>query len=221
MENILTLLNEERSKISVNIKRLMSLNDISEAELARRTGIPQTTINRLLSKGFDAKTNTLMPIASLFNVTVSHLIGEIPLELDNINYNLMTTNRDAWSSIPIIPWEQILGWRFLQEKVLVNQYQFIVTEKPVSKVSFAVYTRPFMAPLFREGSILIIDPKRELQDGVYVLVSFSMQEPTIRIVLFDGAALYLRHPLRLNEPLAEMDNTILVHGTIIECRTNI
>ncbi len=57
---------KKENVIITNITQLMQLHNISEAELARRTSIPQTTINRLLTKGLDAKTNTLKPIANLF-----------------------------------------------------------------------------------------------------------------------------------------------------------
>ncbi len=132
-----------------------------------------------------------------------------------------TINRDAWSSIPIIEWEQVTGWKFMQSNLSPNRYRFIITEKPISNNSFAVFTRPFMEPLFRSGSVLIIDPKKDLQDGVYVLLSFANQEPTIRMLNFDGNTIYLKHIIKINEPLHELDNNITIHGTIIECRTSV
>ncbi len=53
---------------------------ISENELARRTGVPQSTINRILSGvSRDPKTGTLQPLADYFGVTVAQLRGEASL----------------------------------------------------------------------------------------------------------------------------------------------
>ncbi|MBP9722934.1 MAG: XRE family transcriptional regulator [Gammaproteobacteria bacterium] len=210
---------KKENVIITNITQLMQLHNISEAELARRTSIPQTTINRLLTKGLDAKTNTLKPIANLFNVTVSHLIGEIPLDFRNINYYI-NSDYKTWSSIPIIPWDQVTNWRFAQSNVNPSKYKFIVTEKSLSNGSFGIFTRPFMQPLFREDAILIIDPKKELLDGAYVLLSFNHEDATIRQINFDGSKIFIKHPIRTAELPIELDNTINIHGLIIECRIN-
>ena len=59
----------------INIWRaLMDQAGLSEAELARQTNLPQTTINRLLLSGTsDPRANTLKPLADYFGVTIGQL----------------------------------------------------------------------------------------------------------------------------------------------------
>lgn len=58
----------------------MDRADITENELARQTGVPQPTINRILSgESRDPRTGTLEKLAEFFNVTVTQLRGEAPL----------------------------------------------------------------------------------------------------------------------------------------------
>lgn len=62
------------------LMRLMKRADISESELARRTSVPQPTINRILQGGSrDPRTGTLEKLAGFFNITVAQLRGEATL----------------------------------------------------------------------------------------------------------------------------------------------
>lgn len=56
---------------------------ISANELARRTGVPQPTITRILKgESQDPDTATLAPLARYYSITVSQLRGEEPLIRD-------------------------------------------------------------------------------------------------------------------------------------------
>ena len=73
-------------KLSQNLKILISNAKISENELARRTGIAQQIINRiLLGENQNPKILTIIPLAHYFGVSVSQLIGddEIQMKTDN------------------------------------------------------------------------------------------------------------------------------------------
>ena len=60
-----------------NLKKLMlSDGKISEGELSRKTGIPQSTIHRILSGEIkESKPSTLQPLANYFGLTVPELQG--------------------------------------------------------------------------------------------------------------------------------------------------
>jgi phage repressor protein C with HTH and peptisase S24 domain len=60
--------------LAANLKAFMSGAGLSENELARRTGVPQPTIHRVLSgKSEDPRSATLRPIAELAGVRVDDL----------------------------------------------------------------------------------------------------------------------------------------------------
>lgn len=66
------------NKVAENLRALMS-GRISENELARKTGVPQPTIHRVLSgKVEDPRDGTLRPLAMYFGVKVEHLRTKEP-----------------------------------------------------------------------------------------------------------------------------------------------
>lgn len=62
------------------LRNLMLNAKISEYELAKKTGVPQPSINKILNgKNTNPKISTLRPLAQHFMITISELIGETPL----------------------------------------------------------------------------------------------------------------------------------------------
>lgn len=75
----------DMQKLSANLEALMKdLGDISANELARRSGLDQTTISRILKGTIaDPGIRKLCVLADFFGVTLSQLIGEKPLKPEN------------------------------------------------------------------------------------------------------------------------------------------
>lgn len=64
------------------LKRLMQNEGDTTYSLAEKTGISQPTISRILKgKHGDLKQSTLVSLAKAYNVKVSQLLGEIPIEI--------------------------------------------------------------------------------------------------------------------------------------------
>jgi len=62
------------NQLADNIRRLMSVEDLSENQLSRNTGVPQPTIHRVLSgKVADPRDGTLRPLAEYFGTSVEEL----------------------------------------------------------------------------------------------------------------------------------------------------
>lgn len=66
------------------IAKLMAHKRWNEPTLAEKSGVNQSTINRFLSgKTDEASFQTIQGIAHALGVTVSQLIGEVPVEADD------------------------------------------------------------------------------------------------------------------------------------------
>ena len=62
------------SDISKNLSRLMSNNKLSQSALSRATGVPQPTINRILSQVTrEPRRDSVLRIANFFSVTPESL----------------------------------------------------------------------------------------------------------------------------------------------------
>src|SRR5690242_5224180 len=93
------------NQVSQILRKLMVVFNVKEAELARKTNLPQTTINRLILGGTsDPRAYTLKPIADFFGISIGQLCGFEFINFANIKHS-------TWHFIPIIDWEQITAWR--------------------------------------------------------------------------------------------------------------
>ena len=201
------------------LKLLLAESGIIEAELARQTGLPQTTINRLLlGETFDPRTTTLIPIAKFFGITVGQLVGEEPINPNRIQGAYNPTHRAAWSIIPIIDWNNAVSWIFQKEKYNPsNHNEWITTEQENSQEAFALRTLEFMEPRFKRNSIIIVDPKFKFGDGSYVIISINGGDATVRRIMKDGSDVSLKKLYGTDKPvkLTTRDDII---GTITETR---
>lgn len=203
------------------INRLMQEAGIKEAELARQTGLPQTTVNRLLlGATSDPRAHTLKPIADYFGVTIGQLCGFEPFP-DNRPHGLTNvTHRNAWQFIPIIDWDEITSWVFKHKNITpFNHKHWIGTERVLSEQSFALKSLAFMQPRFRKGSILIVDPKIDFRDGHFIVIALDSVNPTVRKVMIDGATTLLQ-PFAQDKVSIPLRHKHRIFGTIVESRIN-
>ncbi len=83
---------------------LMSKNRINSAELARKTGVAQPVVSRLMT---GVTTNpqilTIKPIADFFGVNLEQLLGIKPIEIQNcFDDNFLSEIRDKINSITTV-----------------------------------------------------------------------------------------------------------------------
>ena len=64
------------SEFIKRVKELMERDQISQKELAKLSGISESSISRYLSGSKEPRMDILTNIAKVFNVTTSYLIGE-------------------------------------------------------------------------------------------------------------------------------------------------
>lgn len=72
-----------KAKVGAILSGLMKDAGISESALSRSTGVPQTTINRIINGVTnDPRERVLAPIAKHFGITVPMLRGQVPMQGD-------------------------------------------------------------------------------------------------------------------------------------------
>ncbi len=157
-------------KLSSTLKQLLTKANISEAELARRTGIAQPMVNRLATgKNRNPKLETLKPIAKYFSVTFSQLLGEEDLPTDN---RADQFNNQSFQ-VPVIAWD-VMGQANTSDLSQNNSSHMIATTAKVSSKAFAVLiNNNEFEPRFPTNTVLTIEPEAQVSDNDFVLVKNS------------------------------------------------
>jgi SOS-response transcriptional repressor LexA len=182
MSNLATSL-ESIDDLTNTLHRLMDERKITEAELARRTNIPQPTLHKILSgKTGDPRASTLKSLACFFGVTIDMLLtGSLPVSA------AITTNSTKTQSIAIISWSDCLQANKLLLTLNSTNWDRWITTEHTSTSAYALSSKPSMEPRFPKGSILIIDNKITPEDGDLIVTHFpGTSEATLRELSIDG-----------------------------------
>ena len=165
------------------LNELMESRNITAAKLSKGTNIPPPTISKLLSGVTeDPKISTIAIIAKFFSVSIDQLMGITPLDKNNSNIHESV-------SLPIISWKQSVSYKeILSSLDEENWEEWVLTEKPLSELSFGLKTKHHLEPRFPIGSVLIVEPDLDVCEGDLVIVHYKdSSEATIREVIFDGS----------------------------------
>lgn len=209
-----------RPKLHEVISKLMQEVGINEAELARKTDIPQPTLHRILSGATQSPRGlSLAPIANFFSVTINQLMGidELP------GVRIAGTHNSriyGWTPIPIISWQKAAIWNKFKKKLQQSSWKaWTSTDLSVSDTAFALLVETdAMSPTFNEGTILVVDPFIKARNRDYVIVSLvSNNTTTFRQLLIDGDTKYLKS-INADFLTLPMDTNNRLIGTLVQAR---
>jgi transcriptional regulator with XRE-family HTH domain len=173
---------------------------IRPSELARRTGVPQPTIHRMVT-GTCPRPHmaSIKPIAEYFGLTPGQLKGEelIPglnmFKLDGL---------DGWAKIPLVAWKQLSTWPKQEYQYSVTEHgvatkkrdqTMTYTDANVKREAFAVYVNDkSMGPEFSEITLLIFDPEKAVENDSLMLIRLENGEVLFRQVLVKDGQRYYR-----------------------------
>src|SRR3990167_4538826 len=166
---------ETIENLTTNLRHIMKLKGITEAELARKTHIPQPTLHKILSgKTNDPRASTVKSLADFFDISIDELLTGAPSTKSQ-------NTASKTQSIPIISWGQCIdATNYIKNLTPTNWSCWIVSEF-LSEHAYALTSKPCSDLRFPKGTVLIIDPKITAEDGDMVIVHYpNTQEATLR-----------------------------------------
>ena len=208
--------------LSSILNRLLFERKMKPIELARKLGIPQPTMHRIVTgKSPNPHKSNLEPLAEYFDVTVEQLKGEEPLPENLWTDSLLPTKKVETLQIPILAWEQIPELEFPLSQPADD---FLIIAPHLSPNCFATYMDDSsMEPQFEKGTTLIIDPGKPFKDRGFILVLLSETSTLVfRQVLIDADYKYLKalHPDLSAFPMRVVEEDDKIFGTLVEARRN-
>ncbi|STX44780.1 HTH-type transcriptional regulator [Legionella donaldsonii] len=192
------------------LAELLEKFNLNVLELERMTGVPSSTIYRLLkNKNGNPTIEVLKKLSSFFQITVSQLIGEEPIDC---------------KQIPLIQPTEICSFLKLSQEGR-TQFNTIPIEFPTNNRCFATFSQDnMMEPFILVNSIVIIDPERDITNKDFVLlIKNENDSPKIRQIISDGEDFYIKI-LNSNFPIQIKRinlNAYTFKGVIVHYRTNL
>ena len=178
------------------IKKLMTKCEWSEGELARRSGVNQPTIHRIIAgTSRDPRAANLDKIAKALGTTAEYLRHGKADQKANVVEGPSIKGR-----YPLISWVAAGAWCDITE---IHPADAMLYPCPVSCSDRTFVLRVqgvSMEPLFRDGDLIFIDPAADVRHGSYVVARLDdHNEATFKKLIIEGGQKYLK-PVNPNWP---------------------
>ena len=201
-------------KLCDNLNLLMAKMRINANELARRTGLPASTIKKIRNRDNPNPTlTTLLPLAQFFSVSLSQLIGEDSLS----TFALPHEHIRSLHCVPLLSWEESLTW----PSTISQARTTIRTEHAYSVSAYALLVEEDDWSILMKGTALVIDPTVTPDHRDFIIVHKQGQKiPSLKQALYDEGQLYLK-PIHQGYNLTILTSEHKIFGVVMEYRNQI
>lgn len=207
------------STLSDILSELMFDKKIKMIDLAHQTGVPQSTLSRILSgETTHPHRSSLEPLAGFFQISINQLLGNEPIP----SHKRLRSFLNSMPTVPLLTWEQITPW--LTPHSSFTTQEMLQVDVPLEEGSFAVTVNDAsMEPQFPRGTILVIDPNKPPKDRNFVIATLGdCQKVIFRQLLTDGIHRYLRplSPEFTQFGMKTMSDEDKILGVVLQARKN-
>lgn len=210
---------EAASVISDILSELMFDKKIKMIDLTHQTGVPQSTLSRILSgETTHPHRSSLEPLANFFQISINQLLGNEPIP----SHKRLRSFLNRMPTVPLLSWEQITPWLTLNSNFTTQE--ILQVDVPLEEGSFAVTVNDAsMEPQFPRGTILVIDPNKTAKDRNFVIATLGdCQKVIFRQLLTDGIHRYLRplSPEFTQFGMKTLSDEDKILGVVLQARKN-
>ncbi|MGN8276621.1 LexA family protein [Pseudomonas sp. SMN5] len=205
----------------------MAAKGWSEGELARRAGVTQPTVHRIISgESKSPKRDNIEKIAKALRVSSRWLWdGGVKEENESFDANVEpTTGPTRYYEYPEISWVQAGVACEAMDLFNVGDFEAIhPSDAWAGPNGFWLKVRgPSMTSTngmsFSEGMIILVAPGSDVENGQYVVAKLiDTNEATFKQFIWDSGKAYLK-PLNPAFPTVEVDNTWTIVGRVVDAK---
>lgn len=194
------------------IKELRLSKAIKQVDFAKMLGVSQATVSGWESEKYQPDRDTLIKIASYFDVSVDYLIGNSPIKKEKKKGVQVPVLGDVRAGYPMEAVENIIDYEEIDEETARRGEFFALRIKGDS-----------MEPKFSEGDVVIVRKQETADSGDIVVALVNGDSATIKKLKRhqNGITLMPTNPTYepmyySNEEIMELPVTIL--GKVVELR---
>lgn len=158
----------EPPEIKDVLRAAMKRKAITQAELARQSGVTRQTVNEWL-KGPTAPSRKRAPrVAKILDLPLSALTGN-PMHANVVN---LDNKGHSGRRVPVIDWVNAgHGAEVVSSQAIRNAYEYVEIHSAVSDAAFGLRVQgDSMEPKFSNGAVIVVDPNKKPRNGDYVVV---------------------------------------------------
>lgn len=210
--------------IAGRIRAKMAETGLNETQLGKRSGVPQPTINRILSgESASPRMPTIAKLARAFRVSPEWLMYGIGDGTFDSNVE-SAPGPTRYYEYPEISWVQAGVAAEAMDLFSVGEFEAMhPSDAWAGPNGFWLKVRgPSMTSTngmsFSEGMLILVAPGGDVENGQYVVAKLiDTNEATFKQFIWDSGRAYLK-PLNPAFPTVEVDDTWSVVGRVIDAK---
>lgn len=202
--------------LSDNLKHLLDSHSINMLELSTELKISYTAIYKIVHKKSNPTLDTLLKIALYFNISVSEILGEIPIISQ-------TKNRKVIKLVSIVQTEDVLLFLAKQQNNYINYEQiFVSVNQTLEQELFSIISDQTMEPFFKCNTILIFERLKSdilcFNNSIVLTVSDN-NSLSLKKLIIEGKEVFIQN-INVSIPPQIIPASTKVLGILIQAITN-
>ncbi|KAF1004403.1 MAG: putative HTH-type transcriptional regulator [Pseudomonas sp.] len=165
---------QARQTLANNLKYLMSCSDHLDTQqrLETKSSVGQSTIGRILRGSADAGIDTVEKLAKAFKLTAYDLMDPCLIDRTSGKDSNIRSSSGLYSAVPLISWVTAGMLDESMDLLATNDAEeWLQCPYPHSNNSFCLQIKGLsMAPDYRDGEIILVDPMVEVRHNSDVVV---------------------------------------------------
>ena len=199
------------------LKKAMEMNELTQSELSRKSGVSKPLISQYLKGAYEAKNDNLFYLAKALQVNPAWLMGnDVDMDDNIVKEVIVKKNYDYVPNIPILG-EVACGLPMFAEQNIIG---YTYTDKK-DGVDFALYAHgdSMTAARIMDGDLVYIRQQSAVDNGEIALVLVDSETATIKRFYDYGDKVVLRpesfNPEHKEQVYVKAEHTISIQGKVV------
>lgn len=200
-------------RLSNRIRDLMKQHDVlTEKELSMHTGVPQPTINRILTGATKTPRRAAIKALSAFFKVPLHALVDLNT-FHSVEDELL--NKPG-TKVPLFDWENLDKQLSNMKSGAVHDQHIITFKKFEGRLFALLVIGNELEPKFSKETILVFKIVNNFKNRDYILL-MSETSSHLKQVLIDGSHIYLKSlDSALSYPITKLDSMDNVAGVLVQ-----
>lgn len=203
--------------IAQRVANARAVMGITQAELARRSGISQQALQQI-EKGSTQSPRRLVDLAKALNTTPERLLFGVPSSFNPVDPVFHTAKRPVIDPVMAASWhenyEQLKGSQVFEWEDVpstASEYAFwlkVVGDSMASQTGLSII----------EGMMILVEPRRSAKNGQLVIAKLEgSEEVTFKKLVVDAGMKFLK-PLNTSYPTITIQDNCQIVGIVVEAK---
>lgn len=202
------------------LRLLMREHNIRENDLARKTKVTQSTVNRILSgESKEPRDSTIEPLAAYFGVTLNQLKGREPIPGLNSNIDVIPQVRP---SVPLISWNNLGGILVTGKLDPADVVDWLPcpTQNSNRTIALQIKGDAMVSPYpggrsYPDGTIVFADPEASVLSGDRVIAYLQSADSGVFRTYVEEAGKRYLIPANPHYERIVIDDDVNIYGAVV------